>query len=291
MSTSLNEELLEGPAYASHAPKSSSATSCVPALISPPHHDDDDLRPLTSGLGCLDFDPMGFQSSGPSGDTDRPPGRKQGRSSHGNGTSDAQPSVSSPSDNPTSVPAATVISLHSPDNSPAPIPGPAHFRLEEELGDDEEEAGLNPPTTTPVAAAVLEEGPALPVADPRLRADSQPGRAVPVAVPDSVSSTPLTSSPSLRSEALPSETSTGTGAPNRAGSKRSGSCSADCRASAMEPKQNRPDPGERRTRFSAETVCCVLACLRACVCVCVCTKRAMCSSFRHRIKAAVCCSH
>ncbi|KAG5268360.1 hypothetical protein AALO_G00211740 [Alosa alosa] len=195
LSTSFNEELLESHAHSAHAlpgpaTKNTSATSCVPALISPPRHDAD-LRPLTSGLGCLDFDPMAFQCSGPPADPARPEGRKQGSKrgrSHGNGATDAQPSVS-PSDNPSAAAVATVISLRSPTGSPAPAP----LRLEEELREvveeeeeeeeveeeEEEEVALNFPSISAAAAeSVPEEDPAA-WADSRVRTESRSARTAP----------------------------------------------------------------------------------------------------------------
>lgn len=255
LSTSFNEELLEsqaqsGPTHksdpthhksdpthqrgASTHHKSASVTSCVPALISPPRHDTDDPRPLTSDLGHLDLDPMAFQASGaPLPGPTYPEGRKhpegnRDRCRGNEAEGDAKKNVS-----PADKMAATTSAL-------SPEDGTVQPRQEEKKG-EEEKASLTSAPPTNNAAPVPEEA-QMASADSRIRTEPVPASAAPVAVPDSVSSTPLTSSPSMRSEAPPSEA-----APNRAGSKRSGSCSADCKAAAMESKQNRPDPGENRT--------------------------------------------
>ncbi|XP_066518678.1 rho GTPase-activating protein 32 isoform X2 [Hoplias malabaricus] len=101
LSSSFNEELMNSRVHrdfqSSHKDSRKDpamSTSCVPALISPPHSADANL-----GIASLDFDPMPFQCSAPPAETAVSDGRKRGsRRKNGGSSSESEPSnkVTSP---------------------------------------------------------------------------------------------------------------------------------------------------------------------------------------------------
>ncbi|KAG9265404.1 rho GTPase-activating protein 32 isoform X1 [Astyanax mexicanus] len=117
LSTSFNEELLNNRAHrdfsSSHKDSRKDpavSTSCVPALISPPHSADADL-----GMAFPDFDPMSFQSCAPPAETTVSDGRKRGsRRRNGGSSSESEPlnKVTSPVLSSEAKPKATDDASH-----------------------------------------------------------------------------------------------------------------------------------------------------------------------------------
>ncbi|XP_072548263.1 rho GTPase-activating protein 32 isoform X2 [Salminus brasiliensis] len=94
LSTSFNEELLNSRVHrdfsSSHKDSRKDpavSTSCVPALISPPHSAEADL-----GMAFPDFDPMSFQCGAPPAEATVSDGRKKGsRRKNGGSSSESEP--------------------------------------------------------------------------------------------------------------------------------------------------------------------------------------------------------